>query len=84
MSGQSGLAGSVTLGNGVVMGGASRVKDHLKVGDGAMLGGGAGVTSNLEAGRMVLGIPADDVKKTMKIWAAQKRLPELVKRLKQR
>jgi len=84
MSGQSGLAGSVTLGNGVVMGGASRVRDHLKVGDGAMLGGGAGVTGNLEAGRMVLGIPADDVKKTMKIWAAQKRLPELVKLLKQK
>jgi UDP-3-O-[3-hydroxymyristoyl] glucosamine N-acyltransferase len=82
MSGQSGLAGSVTLGDGVVMGGASRVKDHTKIGSGAMLGGMAGVTSDLEPGRVVVGFPADDVKKTLQIWAAQKRLPELVKYFK--
>lgn len=82
ISGQSGLAGSVTIGNAVMMGGASRIKDHVTVGDGAMIGGDTGVTGNLEPGRMVLGLPADDVKKTLQIWAAQKRLPELVKRLK--
>jgi hypothetical protein len=31
---------------------------------------------------MVLGLPADDVKKTLQLWAAQKRLPELVKLIK--
>lgn len=82
ISGQSGLAGSVTIGNGVVMGGASRVRDHVTVGDGVMIGGGTGVTGDLEPGRMVLGLPADDVKKTLQIWAAQKRLPELVKLIK--
>jgi UDP-3-O-[3-hydroxymyristoyl] glucosamine N-acyltransferase len=82
ISGQSGLAGSVTMGNGVVMGGASRVRDHVTIGDGVMIGGGTGVTGDLEPGRMVLGLPADDVKKTLQLWAAQKRLPELVKLIK--
>jgi UDP-3-O-[3-hydroxymyristoyl] glucosamine N-acyltransferase len=82
ISGQSGLAGTVTMGNGVIMGGGSRVRDHVNIGDGVMIGGGTGVTGNLEPGRMGLGLPADDVKKTMQIWSAQKRLPELVKLLK--
>ena len=82
ISGQSGLAGTVTMGNGVVVGGGSRVRDHVNIGDGVMIGGGSGVTGDLEPGRIVAGFPADDVKKAMKIWSAQKRLPELVKLLK--
>jgi UDP-3-O-[3-hydroxymyristoyl] glucosamine N-acyltransferase len=82
ISGQSGLAGTVTMGDGVMMGGGCRVKDHVTIGDGAMIGGGSGVATDLEAGRIVSGFPADDVKKTLKIWSAQKRLPELVKLLK--
>ena len=82
ISGHSGLAGTVTLGNGVVIGGGTRVRDHVSVGDGVMIGGGSGVTGDLEPGRKVAGFPADDVKKTLQIWSAQKRLPELVKLLK--
>jgi UDP-3-O-[3-hydroxymyristoyl] glucosamine N-acyltransferase len=82
ISGQSGLAGTVTLGNGVVIGGASHVRDHVNIGDGVMIGGGSGVTGDVEPGRIVAGFPADDAKKALKIWSAQKRLPELVKLLK--
>jgi UDP-3-O-[3-hydroxymyristoyl] glucosamine N-acyltransferase len=70
------------MGNGVVMGGGSRIRDHVSVGDGVMIGGGSGVTGDLEPGRIVAGFPADDAKKALKIWSAQKRLPELVKLLK--
>jgi UDP-3-O-[3-hydroxymyristoyl] glucosamine N-acyltransferase len=84
ISGQSGLAGTVTMGDGVVMGGGSRVRDHVNIGDGVMIGGGSGVAEDLEPGRIVSGMPADDVKKTLKIWSAQKRLPELVKLLKKK
>ena len=80
MVGLSGLAGSVTLGDGVIMGGGARVKDHVTIGDGAKLGGNAGVISDVATGRTVLGCPADDHRKTLRIWAAQKQLPDLIKK----
>jgi len=84
MSGQSGLAGTVTLGDGVMMGGGSRVKDHVTVGDGAKLGGNAGVISDLAPGKTVLGVPAYDIRQTLRIWAAQKQLPDLIKQMKKK
>ena len=82
MAGQSGLAGSVTLGDGVVMGGGARVKDHVSVGARVRLGGNAGAISDVPPGKTLLGVPAEDYRQTLRIWAAQKRLPELVKLLK--
>jgi UDP-3-O-[3-hydroxymyristoyl] glucosamine N-acyltransferase len=81
IAGQAGLAGSVTLGDGVVMGGRSLIKDHVTVGAGARIGGSAGVVSDVAAGKTVLGLPADDHRQTLRIWAAQKHLPDLVKQL---
>ncbi|BBO70624.1 UDP-3-O-acylglucosamine N-acyltransferase [Desulfosarcina alkanivorans] len=81
MAGQAGLAGSVTLGDGVVMGGRSLVKDHVTVCAGARIGGSAGVVSDVPAGKTVLGLPAEDHRQTLRIWAAQKHLPDLVKQL---
>jgi UDP-3-O-[3-hydroxymyristoyl] glucosamine N-acyltransferase len=82
MAGQSGLAGSVTLGDGVMMGGGARVKDHVTIGDGAKLGGNAGVISDVAPGKTVLGVPADDHRQTLRRWAAQKQLPDLIKQMK--
>ena len=82
MAGQSGLAGSVTLGDGVIMGGGARVKDHITIGDGVKLGGNAGVMNDVEPGKTLLGVPADDHRKTLRLWAAQKQLPDLIRKLK--
>ncbi len=82
MAGQSGLAGSITLGDGVMMGGGARVKDHCTVGSGAKLGGNATALSDVEPGKTLLGTPADDARKTLRQWAALKQLPDLLKRLK--
>lgn len=82
MAGQSGLAGSITLGDGVVMGGGSRAKDHVTIGSGTKLGGNTTVISDVGPGRTLLGTPADDFGKTMRQWAALKQLPALIKRLK--
>ena len=82
MAGQSGLAGSVTLGDGVIMGGRAIVSDHVTVGAGARLGGNAGVMSDVPPGKTLLGIPADDYRKTLKVWASMKKLPGLTKQLK--
>jgi UDP-3-O-[3-hydroxymyristoyl] glucosamine N-acyltransferase len=82
MAGQSGLAGSITLGDGVIMGGGSRAKDHVTIGSGTKLGGNTTVISDVEPGRTLLGTPADDFGKTMRQWAALKQLPDLIRRMK--
>jgi UDP-3-O-[3-hydroxymyristoyl] glucosamine N-acyltransferase len=84
MAGQSGLAGSVTLGDGVMIGGGARVKDHVTIGDGAKLGGNAGVISDVAPGKTLLGFPADDYRQTLRLWAAQKQLPDLIKQMKKK
>ncbi len=81
MAGQSGLAGSVTLGDGVMMGGRAIVSDHVTVGAGARIGGNAGVVSDVAPGKTLLGLPADDHRQTLRLWAAQKQLPELIKQM---
>ena len=84
MAGQSGLAGSVTLGDGVMMGGGARVKDHVTIGEGARLGGNTGALSDVAPGKTVLGFPANDYRQTLRLWAAQKQLPDLIKQIKKK
>ena len=74
MAGNSGLAGSVTLGDGVIIGGSASIKDHLTIGDGAIIGAGSGVASNVDAGKTVLGYPAVDARLALKQWALVKRM----------
>jgi UDP-3-O-[3-hydroxymyristoyl] glucosamine N-acyltransferase len=84
MSGQVGLAGSVTLGDGVIMAARSGVKDHVTIGAGATLGGNAGAISDVAPGKTVLGYPAEDYRQTLRIWAAQRQLPDLIKQMKKK
>ena len=84
MSGQSGLAGSVTLGDGVIMGGGAAVRDHVTVGAGTTIGGFSGVVSDVAPGKTILGVPADDHRNTMRMWAAQKQLPDLIRQIKKK
>ena len=74
MAGNSGLAGSVTLGNGVIIGGSASLKDHITVGDGAIIGAGSGVAADVEAGKVMLGYPAVEARDALKQWATIKRL----------
>ena len=74
MAGNSGLAGSVTLGNGVIIGGSSSIKDHVTIGDGAIVGAGSGVAADIPAGKTMLGYPAVEARDALKQWAILKRL----------
>jgi UDP-3-O-[3-hydroxymyristoyl] glucosamine N-acyltransferase len=74
MAGQSGLAGSVTLGNGVFIGGSASITDHVTIGDGATIGGGSGVTKNVPAKATLLGYPAIEARDALRQWAILKRL----------
>ena len=74
MAGNSGLAGSVTLGDGVIIGGSASIKDHTTIGDGAIVGAGSGVTGDIPPGKVMLGYPAVEARDALKQWAAIKRL----------
>jgi len=74
MAGHSGLAGSVTLGDGVVVGGSASISDHVTIHSGAVVGGGSGVINDVAAGKSVLGYPAQDSREMLKQWIALRKL----------
>lgn len=69
MAGSSGLAGSVTIGDGVIIGGGVCVSDHVTVGHGVLIGGMSGVISDVADGKKVLGYPAVEARDCLKQWA---------------
>jgi UDP-3-O-[3-hydroxymyristoyl] glucosamine N-acyltransferase len=75
----TGVAGSVTMGDGVMVGGCVALKDHITIGNGARIGGGSGVTGDVAAGATVVGYPAYDHQQALRQWAALKKLPEWMK-----
>ncbi len=56
--GQTGIAGSCTIGDGVVCGGSSGVADHVTIAPGVRLGGWCGVTSSISEPGDYMGFPA--------------------------
>jgi len=80
MAGNSGLAGSVTLGDCVVIGGSASIKDHTTIGDGAIVGAGSGVIGDIPAGKAMLGYPAVEARVALKQWAILKRLANFSKK----
>lgn len=74
MAGNSGLAGSVTLGDGVMIGGSASISDHVTIGNGAVVGGGSGVMHDIPDGKTVLGYPAVDAREALKQWAILRKM----------
>lgn len=78
----TGIAGSTTTGDFVVMAGRVGVKDHVHIGDRAVLGAMAGILADVEPDVRLVGIPATPEKEQMKIQIAIQKLPELRKEFK--
>lgn len=78
---QAGLAGSTVVGRHVTFGGKSAAGGHMQVGDGAMIGGMAGAVGDVQPGAQLLGYFAMDRRLYGRVWAAWKRLPELLRRV---
>lgn len=78
---QTGISGSVTIGDGAILGGQVGVVDHVEIGAGARIGAGSGVHSDVPAGETWLGSPARNIRETRRIWASWKYLPEIVRKL---
>jgi UDP-3-O-[3-hydroxymyristoyl] glucosamine N-acyltransferase len=74
MAGSSGLAGSVTLGDGVMIGGSASISDHVTLGNGVQVGGGSGVMGDFTDGKKILGYPAVESREALKQWVALRKL----------
>ena len=80
--GQVGVAGSAKIGNGVVLGGASLVRDHVTIGDGVMAAGNSGVAGDIEPKSIISGIPAMPHRQHLREQGAMRRLPEALVQLR--
>lgn len=81
LCGQVGIAGSSTLGKGVVCGGQVGLGNHLHVCDGARLGPKAGVMADVTEPGDYLGAPLVKSREFMRQQAAVHRGPETIKAL---
>lgn len=81
--GQSGIGGSTKIGDNTIVGPQVGVLDHIDIGDNVIIGAKAGVTSDIESKQIYLGIPAIKAGDYKRVIAAEHRLPELFKRVKQ-
>lgn len=79
----TGVAGSTTTGDYVVMAGRVGVRDHVHIGNGAVLGAMAGIMGDVPEGAKVVGIPATPDKQQMRIQVAIARLPEMRSEIKE-
>lgn len=73
LAAQTGISGSVVVGDKVSFGGASGVTDHVTIGDGATIAGTAGVMKNVPPGEMWVGTPARPIRRFMRetAWLAK-------------
>ena len=82
MTGQVGLAGSVTVGNRAMLGGQSGVVDHITIGEDARIGAAAPVTKDVKPGETVWGFPARPIRRVKRELASVSHLPQLIQQLK--
>ena len=71
---QTGISGSVTVGDFAVMGGQVGVADHVEIGAGAVLAARTGVISDVPAKARWAGFPAQPVREWWRSMAALRRL----------
>ncbi len=82
MAAQCGIAGSTKIGNFVVMGGSTGVRDNISIGDGTMVTAYSAVASDIPPGEQIGGIPARPLKQMRRFWLSQPKLPDLFQRVK--
>ena len=79
--GQAGIAGSTKLGNYVVLAGQVGIAGHLKIGNQVTVAAKSGVMNDIPDGAKWFGSPAQPDKEFKRQVIAQRKLPELLKRL---
>ncbi|MGC8869759.1 MAG: UDP-3-O-(3-hydroxymyristoyl)glucosamine N-acyltransferase [Brevinematia bacterium] len=80
---QAGIAGSTVIGNNVIIAGQAGIVDHANIGDNVVVMAKAGVEDReVQPNKVLLGIPAREALEQKKIFVAETKLPELLKRVK--
>jgi UDP-3-O-[3-hydroxymyristoyl] glucosamine N-acyltransferase len=79
---QVGIGGSAVIEDGVIVAGQVGVAEHVKIGKGSIVAAKSGVTKNIKPHSIVSGFPAIHHAEEKKIKAATKRLPQIIKKLK--
>lgn len=76
---QVGISGSVDIGDDVTIAGQSGIVGHISIGAGSVIAARSVVTSDIKPKSFVSGFPAKPHTEEMKIKAATRKLPALVK-----
>jgi UDP-3-O-[3-hydroxymyristoyl] glucosamine N-acyltransferase len=72
------VGGSARLGRFVIVGGSAGIGDHVVIGDGARNGAGTGVFREVPPGATMSGYVARNHRETLRMQAAQMRLPAII------
>ncbi|RUO22534.1 UDP-3-O-(3-hydroxymyristoyl)glucosamine N-acyltransferase [Aliidiomarina iranensis] len=82
LAGQTGIAGSATLGKNCLVGGQTGIAGHITVGDNVQIHGMTMVTKSLEKGVYASSLPVVDQSTWAKSGARVRQLPELFLRVR--
>ena len=80
---QVGLSGSSSIGAGAFLAGQVGVGDNVHIGERTLVGGKTGVTSDVGPDMQILGYPHLERRLWGRVMAASKRLPELLRRVRE-
>ena len=83
LCGHVGIAGSVEIGDRVVLAGHVGIADHIKVGEDSVIGAKSGVGANVPPRSVLLGYPALPSGETVRIMAAMRKVPDLMKTVRE-
>ena len=72
------VGGSARLGRFVIVGGSAGIGDHVVIGDGARIGAGTGVFREVPPGATMSGYIGRNHRETLRMQAAQLRLPSII------
>ncbi len=79
---QVGISGSCRIGRRAILAGQVGVADHVTIGDGAIVTAQSGVPGEIPPGEVWSGTPSRPSAETRRIWAAERMLPELLRKVR--
>jgi UDP-3-O-[3-hydroxymyristoyl] glucosamine N-acyltransferase len=82
VAGQTGIAGSARLHDGVTIAAQVGIAGHIEIGTGVVITGQSGVAKSMLEPGVYMGDRAEPIRRMLRIMAAVHQLPELVQRLR--
>lgn len=81
---QAGISGSTSIGRHAIIAGQAGLVGHIEIGENVTIGAQAGVSKTLTGdGKMFRGSPAREIHDELRLEAAMRRLPELIRTVRE-